>query len=188
MADKPEFKDLGLGKWLKRISDAGLARIRVGVVGAKAGEPSGDGRVTVAEAALINEYGAEATLPSGVKIKIPERSFLRKPLTQRNPAVFKLMNEFTRKVVDNEGTVDDAAHEAGKGLAEISKRAITSGIPPENTDETERKKGFNHPLIHTHALVDAISHRVVRENGDVLEDGASSADYDALEYSTEGGE
>lgn len=183
MGEKLEFKDMGIGKWMARISDAGLARIRVGVVGAKAGEPSGDGRITVADAAIINEYGVD-----NGKVKIEERSFLRKPLTHGNPAVSGLMTEFVRKVVDNVGSVDDAANEAGRGLADISRNALLAGIPPDNAPETIRKKGFDHPLVHTSALAGAISHRVVRESGDVLESGASASDYEAFEYSTEAGE
>lgn len=181
---KVVYKDLGLEALLKRVAEADLKQIKVGIVGPKASEPSSDGRLTNAEVAVINEYGSD----DGV---VPRRSFIRDTLEhEQRQKVAAHLTEMARSIVQGTKSADAAADEAGSALAVLIAHKILSaeGLRP-NAPATEKFKGFNHPLLDTGGLVDAVSHQVVRKGGEVLESGSTVGDYQAFEVSAgEGGE
>lgn len=168
------YKDLGLARVLKAVEDAGVTRVRVGVLGAAAEEPTSDGRLTVGDAAKINELGSDDG-------HVPARSFLREPLSQQNTLVFRLVTRMLQEAISGTASVEAGADKLGAELAQVSKNAVMTGIEPDNAASTVEKKGFNHPLIETERLYNAIGHEVVRESGDVLAGGSSAGDYQAFE-------
>lgn len=168
------YKDLGLARVLKAVEDAGVTRVRVGVLGAAAEEPTSDGRLTVGDAAKINELGSDDG-------HVPPRSFLKDPLTHANPLVVRLMTRMLQEAIAGTSSVEAGADKLGAELAQVSKNVVMAGVQPDNTQATVEKKGFNHPLIETERLYNAIGHEVVRESGDVLAGGSSAGDYQAFE-------
>jgi len=173
---KVVYKDLGLARILQQVQEAGLARVRVGVVGAKALEPSADGRITLGEEGLINEFGSKDG-------HVPQRSFLREPLSNNHPLVFRLGTRMVQRIVDGEMTAAEAADAFGAELAQVSRNAIDTGIQPNNAPATIDKKGFDHPLVETGNLRAAIGHQTVRETGEIVEGGASADEFQSFEYS-----
>jgi hypothetical protein len=171
------YKDLGLAQITKAIESSGQLRVRVGVVGPKAEESHGDGRLTNAEAGLINEFGTKDG-------HVPRRSFLRDPISHAQPQVFQLMTEMIRSVVEDGASAESAADKLGEKLAAISRRAVADGVPPANAPATIKQKGFDHPLIDAGQLAAVITHQVVRADGSLLEAGASGEDYESFEIST----
>jgi len=173
---KFEYRDFGLKKILDDVARANLTQLRVGVVGAKASQPTADGRLTNAENAVIQQYGLAG--PPGS----PPRDFLNQPFTSARYQVASIMRRVVGRIIRGE-TSEQALDWAGYELEKISRDAIMGppGISPHNAPFTIQKKGFDHPLIDHLNLYDAISHRVVREGGDVLEAGSSVGDFESFE-------
>lgn len=192
-----EYRDLGLKNILRGTRAFSGMRLHVGVVGAKAAERTADGRLTNAENAAIQMYGLGGA---------PPRDFLNKPFADRKAEVERVLANAMRRaigyfvrnsssggdrsgsafgtsaspVVGVAGTIESVLDEAGRQLARIPRDAIAEGVAPPNAESTVKSKGFDKPLIDTLGLYDSISHRVVRESGDVLEAGAG--DYEAFEF------
>lgn len=168
---KLEYKDLGLQKILQ--DAARVVSVRVGVVGARAAETTADGRLTNAENAVIQTYGLGGA---------PRRDMLNKPFADARTLVASILRKIPGKVVRGESP-EAAADAAGYELEKIARDAIMGppGIGPKNAPRTIERKGFDHPLIDHLDLYNSISHRVVREGGDVLEAGSSTGDYEMFE-------
>ncbi len=156
MAARVEYRDLGLNQILKNLGKLANTSLRVGVVGPKASQRSIDGRLTNAEVALINEYGSRDK-------HVPARSFLREPFRANPRAVVRAFGGITRSVALLRADPTTAINKAGQELAQIIKQGIEkSGIFKSNAPDTIKKKGFAHPLVWSHRLVDAISYQVIR--------------------------
>lgn len=174
-----EYKDLGLKKVFDAIARIGLVSLRVGVVGAKASQLTADGRLTNAENAVIQQYGLAPK-------HYTKRDFLNQPFKSERAKVAGILRRVMGRVVNLYETPEQAVDWAGYQLQKITRDAIMDppGIGPLNAPATVEKKGFNHPLIDHLDLYDAISHRVVRESGDVIDAGGA---VDAVESFEIGG-
>ncbi len=175
MSVRVVYRDLGLKKILAACTRLGGLNLRVGVVGAKANERTADGRLTNAENGAIQQYGLAG--PPGS----PPRDFLNQPFTSQKAKVASILRRITGRVVRLEETPEQAMDWAGAEFQKISRDAIYAGIAPRNKPSTIAKKGFDHPLVDTLGLYDAVSHRVVRDSGDVLEAGSASGDFQSFE-------
>lgn len=179
MSGKVTYKDFGLAKILERVSDVNLTRLRVGVVGAKALEPSSDGRHTNAEIAVINQYGSK----DGT---VPARDFLRGPFQEKRGLVARLFKDVALRIVVAAQSAEVAVDSVGSALSCVIRDALMSheGIGgPQNAESTIARKGFDHPLVETEGLANSISHQLVRSGGDVLEAGSAVGDFEAFEIS-----
>lgn len=174
MNAKVVYRDFGLQSLMKRIGELSGTRIRVGLVGPKAGELSADGRHTHAEVGMINMYGSD----DGT---IPARDFLREPFNRGRAAVARILKAGLQRILNGERPVP-AMDWVGYQLAEIVRTAMarSKGIGAANAESTVRRKGFNHPLFETAGLIEAISHQVVKMFGDVLDAGAAVGDYESF--------
>ena len=174
MADEVAYIDMGLGKILAEIEKARVASIQVGLVGEKAETPTSDGRLTLAEAGVINEFGSSDG-------HVPRRSFLRDPIHREEPLVIAELAQAAHDIALLRATAEVAYDKVGRRMALVVADAIVDGIPPANADATVEKKGFDEPLIDTGDMLAAVGHRVVRGTGDVLEGGSSAGEYEAFE-------
>lgn len=174
------YRDFGLKRILANVRQVDAERIRVGVVGSRANEPSGDGRRTVAVAAIINHYGSD----DGV---VPPRPFLTEPFQKYRSRVARLMRDAAKRVLRPGGTGEQALDWLGGELARIVRVDMLTqpGVPPSNRPKTVEKKGFDHPLVWTNALVRAITHQIVRASGSLLDRGSSAGEYE--HFSIRGG-
>lgn len=178
---KVTYKDFGLEKILKNIGETSAKSVNVGVVGPKASEPAGrDGRITNGEDAIIQQYGTA---------RIPPRPFLTQPfeMHEGKRRVVQGFRQVVKGIVEHGTPVDIALDDFGKKMSNlIQEEMVTSGNFTPNALLTIEKKGFDHPLIETAGLAEAISHRIVRkEFGDALEAGAAVGDYEAFVLSSE---
>lgn len=196
---KVTYKDHGLERIVKKLGDVGAKSVNVGVVGPKAEEPAGRGDITNGENAIIQFYGTK---------NIPPRKFLTEPFNTHRGEVVKGLSQVVRDVIGGGGqtvahlgggtgagaarmfraivdgvSVDVALDRFGEKMVKIVQEDMLKpgGIGDPNAPATVEKKGFDHPLLETNGLVDAISHRIVRkEFGDALEAGAAIGDYESF--------
>lgn len=173
---KLEYRDFGLTEITKRIAELRGTRLYVGVVGPRASELTEDGRLTNAENAAIQQYGLAPK-------HYTKRDFLKGPFTRERSRVSSILRRVAGRVLRLQMTPEQSLDEAGYELERIVLEAIDAHVKPENAPATVEKKGFNHPLVETNNLSNAISHRIVRGSGDVLEAGSTVDDFQAFEIS-----
>jgi hypothetical protein len=145
-----------------RVRDNGYAKVVANVaslrapVGVKVGvlddKPYGDG-VTVADVALVHEYGLG---------DVPERSFLRAWVDENKAEIQARLKKATEDVVFGQQTADVAMNRFGLwAVGEIKKR-IVAGISPPLDAKTIAHKGSSTPLVDTGQLLSSITHAIVR--------------------------
>jgi phage gpG-like protein len=107
--EKETFNTTGLDNLMKALTDD-KSRVRIGILGSTAqrsaemhtdevtGEQYGEGVSTVnnAEIGLKHEFGGPSTLPNGVTINLPQRSFLRVPLINQYQKFLEASGAFDR--------------------------------------------------------------------------------------------
>jgi hypothetical protein len=145
-----------------RVRDNGYAKVVANVaslrspVGVKVGilddKPHGDG-VTVADVALVHEYGLG---------DVPERSFLRAWVDENKAEIQARLKKATEDVVFGQQTADVAMNRFGLWAVGEVKKRIVAGISPPLDPKTIAAKGSATPLVDTGQLLSAITHAVVR--------------------------
>jgi hypothetical protein len=152
----------GLDAIIAALANAAELELRVGFVGEKAQQISSDGRITIAEVAAINEYG---------NAHVPRREPIQKTLRENESEIRNALAKAYAKVFTGRD-VDEALHTAGHEIAKMIQRTINE-LPQDNAESTERRKGFNAPLIFRGDLIAAVSSVVVRtgssESGETFE-------------------
>ena len=131
--------------------------VRVGVLADKGGSAGhGDSGMTVLQVATIHEFGAPAA-------GIPERSFIRRAATDKEPEVAKMSARAARDVVEGRKTSERALDVLGTWFsAEVKKTITEQDIPPPLQSSTIERKGSSKPLVDTGQLVQSITHEVVK--------------------------
>jgi hypothetical protein len=171
MPEGMTYDDLGLEIILKGFDKLDGTKVEIGVVGDNAERKSADGRLTMGEEAIINEFGSK-------NMHVPARHFISGTITAKDAsdAATKVM-----EVASVGGDIDQALNQAGSKMAEKIRERIYRGDFKPNAPATIKKKGFDHPLMDTSRLADAINHRLVRGNGDAVDGGAGDDGYQAFE-------
>lgn len=175
ISERVAWIDLGWSRFLRGVTVLDHTTVHVGVVGDAANRPSTDGRLTMGEVAIINEYGAP-------KANIPPRHFVA---GVKHTNIPEREGQFVVETLIGFGNVDEALHRAGRALAQHMVDAVLRGVPPPNTISTIKKKGFDHPLIDSSGLVQAIGHELVRFGGDTVAAAGEGGEYQS--FSIEGG-
>lgn len=110
----------------------------------------------VIEIAAVHEFGAP-------KRNIPMRAFLR-PSFDEN---FDDLQEFKKKqaklVIEGEQTALVGMSKIGEWLTNKTKEKIASGIPPELSPATIKRKGSTKTLIDTGQMLNSVQHVEVHE-------------------------
>ena len=156
--DDSEFRAL-----IKRMKDLGTRAVKVGVLKAEGaelhrdedGSPSG---ITVAEIAVIHEYGAP-------KARIPERSFIRRTFRRRWFDLRKLTAKLAKGIAIKRFSVDTALDMLGVWGSNAIKATIKTGdhIPPPLAKITRQRKKSSRPLIDTGQLANSMTHEITGE-------------------------
>ncbi len=173
--DNVTYTDLGLEIILKGFDKLDGTKVEIGVVGDNAERKSADGRLTMGEEAIINEFGSK-------NMHVPARHFVSGTITTKDAtdAASKVM-----EVASTGGDIDKALNDAGSKMAEKIRERIYRGAFKPNAPSTVKAKGFDHPLMDTSRLADAINHRLVRGDGDTVDGGAGDEGYQAFEIGGE---
>lgn len=170
-----EFRDLGLAEVVRRFRELDVVSLRVGAVGPKAQQRTADGRLTNAENLVIQMFGLAG--PPGAPARDPFQVF-----TRHTPMVASIFRRICSNVIRLQETPMQAIDRAGYQLVKMSTDSILDKrIGPPNAKATVDTKGFDHPLVDSGGLVDAISHQTVRSGGGLLDAGSSAGDYQTFE-------
>ena len=118
-------RDLGFSKLFANAKAVKNSKVRVGVF--DSGEADPDGGLTVAELALIHEYGTDDG-------HIPARSFVRSTFDAKRAELAAMGEKLIVRVIEGKVKIDAALNALGAKLADDIKRAVTTGagIPPPN--------------------------------------------------------
>lgn len=174
---KLNYRDKGLKKILQEFSKASTLAIKVGVVGPKAEELSANGRYTNAEVAVVNEFGSADG-------HVPPHEFLKSTFRKRGPQTIVLLGWAIRNVAENQSSLPFEYERVGEKLASMVKETIldnTADGRKHNAPSTIREKKFDHPLLATGGLADAVSYQLMRKaTGDLLDPGSMDGEYDAF--------
>lgn len=145
------------GEWV----DLASLTLVIGVIGPGASELEEGSSLTLAELALVHEYGATVKHPNGTIIEIPERSFMRSTLLARRGDLAALQVATFKRVLSRELTARAALELVGEQCVSWIRATIVAGIDPPNATSTILRKKSTKPLIDHGQLFRAISYQVV---------------------------
>lgn len=153
------FVDLGWHQILRRVENVARKRADAGVIGQKAKQvhPHRAGsrwQVTLAEAALINEFGSGA----GAATYVPERSTLRRAMRRRE--LRGIGKRAAQMLVLFGNTSNEVVEFLGHAAEDAIRKTLEGRIPPRNAPLTVERKGFDHPMTWYGLLYHAITSRV----------------------------
>lgn len=131
------------------------AHVKVGILASKGGNEDRDG-ISMVELAAIHEFGSPAA-------GVPERSFIRRTVAEKQDLIAKLTAKLAKRVVEKNFPIAQALGVLGTVVAAEIKKTVTvgAGVPPKNAPSTIARKGSDRPLIDTGRMIDAVSHEVV---------------------------
>jgi hypothetical protein len=133
-------------------------RVKVGWVGSAAHQIEEDSELTLAELALIHEYGTEDG-------RIPERAPLRRAMMKHQGDIAKLYRVLAYNVMTGKQTAEQACNTLGLKVAAWIRETITAGLTPPLATETILRKGSTKPLIDHGQLLNAITYEIVDAAG-----------------------
>lgn len=145
------------------MAQANGVRLKVGMVGSRAGEKEEGSDLTLGDLAHIHEYGTEDG-------HIPARHPVGKTMVAMRDELEVTMRKIGLAVFTGK---DPRAlfRILGQRVAGRIKLTITSGLQPPNAASTIRRKGSSKPLIDDGQLVNAYDY-VVEEAGEAAAAGA----------------
>ena len=148
MASSVRDEDRGAKALLQRLGQK--PRVKVGILGTDAIQIHRETPdLTVVDVATKHEYG----------VGVPRRSFLR-DYVDENKADLQRMVRNTGKVIIQGKNPCEALGALGNEIVGQIIDRILAHIPPENSEDTKRRKGSDTPLKDTGQLVSSI-HSVV---------------------------
>lgn len=160
MKKATKVKDLhginNLKTFIRRSKGRGSATKKIGVLSSKVDEPHPNNRgATIGEVALLMRTGF--TTKDGVFI--PPRDFISVASQLAENDIRRARRKFAKRLkANNPPSVQELAQE----LAEIQYERLlevfvnSSLFFPGNKPSTVDRKGFDHPLIETHTLLDSL--------------------------------
>lgn len=146
-------KDRGLNRFLNELTKLkGGSFVQIGIQ-SNAPDPE-DGKLNMAQIASVHEFGTRDK-------KIPERSFIRTTMDEKNRTFSLLTDNQLSKIGRGETTVNKALNVLGQLIASAIKRKITLLQDPPNAPSTIAKKGSSNPLLDTGRMRASIRPKVI---------------------------
>lgn len=142
--------------WMRAIHGM---RAKVGWVGAAAAAKEDDSDLTIAELALIHEYGTEDG-------HIPERAPLRRAMMEHQDAIAALYRKVAYGVLTGKLEPEKALKLLGEQVAAWVKSTIRGHLPPPNAASTIARKGSSTPLVDHGQLINAVGYEIVDVAGE----------------------
>jgi len=138
--------------------------VRVGILGSKASASHGDGSpLTVAEVAVIHEFGATFTNRAGNVQEIPMRSFIRTPVEAMRPQIRQQLVRAGRRSIEGAMEPEQVMEFIGSWIANLLADGVRKGLPVEplrDSTKAKRRGGVYVPLFDTGQLASSISYEV----------------------------
>ncbi|NEZ47786.1 hypothetical protein FDF74_11400 [Clostridium niameyense] len=155
-----------LEKILNRLSKA---KIKIGIFGSSGSE--------ILMIASVNEFGCNINVTpkmrawlhynglhlkkSTTSIKIPERSYIRRTVEEKQNKMDKLIKEGLNELFSFQIEVDTLLNRIGQYLSDITKETLTEvSSPPNHPFTIEKKGGKANPLIDTGRLRESITFKI----------------------------
>lgn len=141
-------------------------QVRIGVFGSEVHR--GDEDLTIVELAAIHEFGSPAA-------GIPERSFIRSTIRDKESEIAKLLKQAAKGVVSGKVSLVRALNLIGQwAVKEIKSKIVAgAGIPPPLAQATIKRKRSSRPLVDTGQLKNAITHVVIEDGRESESPGES---------------
>ncbi len=144
----------GLKKLARRIQSASGLKIRAGIL---AGATYPDTGKSVAEIAIIQEYGAPAA-------NIPPRPFLKNTVGARQGAWARCLSDNLSAYIRGRISLDDVGKKVGVLMQSDIIGTINNSVPPPNAPAVARRKEKRgmapRTLIDSGVLLDSVSFEV----------------------------
>jgi hypothetical protein len=158
-------RDNGYKALLKKAFGADW-KIQVGILSAEGAkskeEPDGKkSKLTVLDVAYFHEFG----------LGVPERSFLRGWLDEKQGEVEKALTRMAESVLAGKREPEPALNVLGQAFVGGIQKRITEHIPPPLAEETIKRKGSDVPLIDTGQLRSSISYSATVKGENVTSKG-----------------
>lgn len=171
-----EEKDLGLKRILSQVEDFKDGYVAVGYFeGQTHKNPGGGEDLPLAGIAAVHEYGAtiDNGWGRGIKIVIPERSFIRAWAVEKKEEIASVIGELYNQVLDGRLTAKKALQLLGQyGVAGIKKKIdVGPFVPLADSTLRMREHGGSKPLIDTGQLRNSIRAEV--RSGPIPPEGAA---------------
>lgn len=148
---KIEDKDMGWVDIKHAREELANYEVAIGILGADAIREHPDGDLTIAEIAVVNEFGSSDG-------HVPERGAHRLAFEINKSELEKRLHK-TPELVDR-GILEPkkALDLIGLWHADNIKDEIRTFDDPENAELTVKIKGFDNPLIHTGRTINSVMH------------------------------
>lgn len=143
-------RDKGAKALKARIKGMKAQRLTVGIHSDVGGNGTETPGVSLLEVATANEFGTE---------EIPERSFIRGYVDEKERVIPKILKLEAEKVIKGDPPAE-ALSRAGVFIRAGIQARIAQGIDPENSPATIARKGSSTPLIDTGQLRASIDLKV----------------------------
>lgn len=135
-----------------------LAKRNGVLVGVPKAAGSDEDGTKIAVIAAVQEFGSADG-------RIPERSFLRVPLSAEQKRFTETIRRMVPEVVHGTATTRQMLDMVGDQAVGVVQQAISEGIAPANAPSTVKRKGSSTPLVDTGALRQAITYVIEGDEG-----------------------
>lgn len=127
----------------------------------KAGKdvPENQVGMSIAYVARINEFGATIQR-DGYTIVIPPRDFMRQAYSAILRKRDQIQGKVCRQLIDGDITAAQMFGQIGLFMEGEIVNSIKRGSFPANAPSTEKRKGFNRPLINTGQMWQTVASKV----------------------------
>jgi hypothetical protein len=148
------IKDTGWIAMIRRYKQMKESYANVGVLAddSKGEEVPAGSDLTVAEIAVVNEFGTKDG-------RIPSRSFVRSAFDEQRETLAEIGKKLLSSWLVGETTLEKALDLLGSKLSTEIKKKITTGagVPPPNAPSTIKAKGSSRPLVDEAKMVGAVT-------------------------------
>ena len=128
-------------------------------------EPGGNTGIGLAGIATVQEFGAAINGTAFGNIIIPERSFIRSTMDEKEGEIAQLSERLWNQILEGKLTKFQALERMGIFISAAIRRKVATLKDPPNAEATIALKGFDNPLIGpTPAKLQKSIDYVVRES------------------------
>jgi hypothetical protein len=143
-----EDEDFGYKKLKNKINSSNDLEVAVGIHEDAGLNENGE---DILQYAIWNHFGTES---------IPERPFVTLS-SDRHKNWEKQIKKAFENFLDQKTSLKEEASKVGEIAVKDMKSIIENKeVPPPNAELTAKRKGFNHPLIETGALIKSIKYKI----------------------------
>jgi len=148
-------------KIIREFKELGRTEITIGLHEDLGVHPSEDNKdsLSYAQIGTIQEYGATVIHPDGKPVDIPSRPFTARSFDANKSKIISDIVAMQKAMMAGQ-RMKPIAQNIGDKQALRQKQTMEVWSTPPNSARTVKHKGFNNPLVHTHAMIDGVKAKV----------------------------